>query len=112
MAATFAVTGLRKNNFGNCKANTGTITITGTPTSNGDAITAAVFGLSNIRRLEFSASIDSTTTPANALLPYYNPVSGKLIAYGVKTTGTDGQPFQQSAGSETGYTLQFTAIGR
>lgn len=117
MAVTFVISNLRKNVFGNLRAHTGTITLTGTPTSGGDTVTAATLGLHTITDLSVSAVVDSTTTPANAATVEYNAVpvqglggstTGKLVFFGGAASAA---PQAAITGSLTGYSGKFTAIG-
>ena len=112
MAASFAVSDMTRNVIGNKREHFGTITVTGTPTADGDAIAASAFGLSTLEQLDLGLAVDSVSSPANAQGAFWNKTAGKIVFWGEKTAGTDGQPFQEAGGDLSKYKLRFRAIGR
>lgn len=118
MAVTFAVTLLRKNIAGSLRLHTGTITATGTTTDDGDAITAAQFGLHTISQLVFVPIVDNLANPENAASPYYLPTTpglggttaGKVVFYGGAASGSPQAQLTDGA-TVTGYSGQFLAFG-
>lgn len=118
MAVTFAVTLLRKNISGNLRLHAGTITASGTTSDDGDAITAAAFGLHTISQLVFTPIVDSVSNPENAAYCYYLPTTpglggttaGKIVFYGGAASGSP-QAQLTDGSTVTAYSGQFLAWG-
>jgi len=108
MAATFAVSSLTKGNAGNLRLNTGRITVTGTPTQAGDALSASALGLARITSLVCEGAYTTSATPATGVLPVYDPVNGKLVFFDEQ--GGAG-PFVDTTADLSAYVFQFTAFG-
>ena len=110
MALTFTVSDLQRNVAGNQRVHTGTITITGTATADGDAITPAALGLWAIDDLELQAPVNSTSAPATFFGAMYNKSSGKIIFY---STGAAAQAaFPENTTAIANYVMRFVARGR
>ncbi len=111
MAATFAVTDLVRSVHGNQRQNTGKVTVTGTPTANGDAITPAAVGLTRVENLVFDVGLDSTSAPAAAVVPRWEKSTGKVSFWGDAAVAGAGSPLEEVTSSLTGYTFRFVATG-
>lgn len=114
MAVTFAVTDFKRGNTGDSRQNTGLLTLTGTTSDDGDAITAAQLGLSLIEALELETFLDSTSNPENAFIGTYNKASGKIVFHTAHGTPGGAVPLLQVTDGTTltGYAGRFTAVGR
>lgn len=119
MALTFAVTGLVRNVSGNQRQHSGLVTVTGTNTANGDAITAAQLGMELLYDLQPSTpAVDSTSNPAAAyqvrFIPAANQLSGLVTFWGTDATpGAAVADPEVTAGTTlTNYTFRFVAYGR
>jgi hypothetical protein len=118
MAVTFAVTLLRKGVAGDRRLHTGTITATGTTTDNGDAITAALFGLHTLQSLNFHPFVDSTSNPENAAAAAYigtspnaaGSTAGVVVFFGGAASGS-AQASLTDGATMTNYAAQFEAYG-
>jgi len=118
MAVTFAVTLLKKGVAGDRRLMTGTITATGTTTDNGDAITAALFGLHTIQSLNFHTFNDSTSNPENASQAAYigttpnaaGSTAGVVVFYGGAAAGSPNAALTDGS-TVTSYAAQFEAWG-
>lgn len=59
-----------------------TVTLSGTySAAGGFTLTPADFGLNTITEVEPSVFVDSAASPANAVVTYYNPSTGKLVIF-------------------------------
>jgi hypothetical protein len=103
------VTSLIKGNAGNNRLNTGLITVTGTPTAAGDAITAAALGLTRIEHLDLEGAYTTAATPATAVLPVYDKANGKIVFF--DSGDAAGNPFPDEADDLSDYVLRFAAFG-
>lgn len=119
MAITFAVTQLVRNVPGALREHTGLITATGTNTADGDTLTAAALGLSNITDLTLTTpAVDSTASPAAAyqarFIPNAGGASGKITFWGTNAApGAAVADPEVTAGTTlTGYSFRFRALGR
>lgn len=118
MAVTFTVTNLRKGIAGDRRFHTGTITASGTTTDNGDAITAALFGLHTLASLNFHPIVDSTSNPENAAAAVYIPtapgpggsLAGVVVFFGGAAAGSPQAALTDGA-TVTSYSAQFEAFG-
>lgn len=118
MAVTFSITLLKKGVSGDRRLHTGTITASGTTTDNGDAITAAAFGLHTIQSLNFHAFADSTSNPENAATAVYigtspnaaGSTAGKVVFFGGAAAGSPQAALSDGA-TVTSYAAQFEAYG-
>jgi hypothetical protein len=118
MAVTFTVSNLRKGVAGDRRLFTGTITASGTTTDNGDAITAAAFGLHTLASLNFHPFVDSTSNPENASQAAYIPTSpgpggstaGVIVFFGGAAAGSPNAALTDGA-TVTNYAAQFEAWG-
>jgi len=116
--ATFSVSLLRKGVAGDRRLHTGTITASGTTTDNGDAITAAAFGLHTLASLNFHPFVDSTSNPENAATAAYIPTSpgpggstaGVIVFFGGAAAGS-AQAALTDGATVTNYSAQFEAYG-
>jgi hypothetical protein len=114
VAATFAITDFKRGSQGDVRQNTGLITVTGTTSDDGDAITAAQVGLSVIDSLQLENFLDSTSNPENSFIGTYNKASGKIVFHTAHGTPGGAVPLLQvtDGTSLTGYAGRFTAVGR
>jgi hypothetical protein len=114
MAVTFAVTDFRRGNTGDTRQNTGLLTMTGTTSDDGDALSAAAVGLSVIDSLELETFLDSTSNPENAFIGTYNKTSGKIVLHTAHGTPGGAVPLLQvtDGTTVTGYSARFCAVGR
>lgn len=114
MALTFALSNLTRDSLGQQRLHHGTLTLTGTNSDDGDALAAEAIGLAKINQLILTPAIGSTSNPENALLPKWNPSSGKIVFYTAHGTPGGAVPLLQVTDGTTltGYVLEFIAIGR
>ena len=111
MAATFAVTDLVRNVTGNQRSHTGLITVTGTPTADGDVITPAAVGLSRIENFFPDSTVDSTSSPTGSVVPRWQKTTGKITFWGDAAVAGAGALSEEVAASLTGHTFRFQATG-
>lgn len=110
MAVTFTVSSLVRDNVGSARLHTGTLAVSGTTTDDGDAITAAQFGLTSIKNLQLSmAAVSGNET---AFIAHYDKPNAKIIFY-TAVTSPDGAKaeVQVTDGTDVSGTAYFSALG-
>lgn len=114
MAVTFAVSDFKRGSDGDTRKTSGLLTLTGTTTDDGDAISPSAVGLGVIDSLELETFLDSTANPENAFIGTWNKTSGKIVLHTAHGTPGGAVPLLQvtDGTSVTGYAGRFTAIGR
>jgi hypothetical protein len=114
MALTFTISGLDKSVMGNKRVHSGTITLSGTNSDDGDAITAAQLALGFLEDLQLATFLDSTSNPENALIGTWNKNSGKIVFHTAHGTPGGTIPLLQVTDGTTltNYFARFEATGR
>jgi hypothetical protein len=118
MAITYAVSDLSRNVVGSQRLHSALLTITGTNTADGDAITAAAMGLELFFDVDTDEAADSTTSPTAVFQTKAIVATNKLSAL-ITFWGTNAAPGAAVADPEvtagttlTGSSFRIRAWGR
>ncbi len=92
---------------GSRKSRLGTLTLAGTYTAGGDAVSALVFGLSKLDHLEF---LDGATSAGH--LARFTPADGKVLLYEIDSAAAGDTAVVQLDAAESGAaTVRVRALG-
>lgn len=114
MAVTFAVSDLQRDVVGATRSATGLLTLTGTTSDDGDALSPSAIGLQRIDSMDLEPALDSASNPENAFAATWNKTSGKIVLHTAHGTPGGAVPLLQvtDGTTVTGYLIRFTAFGR